>query len=138
MWWKKKSSPPGGPILRHEAQAPPEPDVAHADDERLSAHLARCLGQKETVFHELVSDPVHIDVHIVPPGDGHPYHVLMTSGMSALPMNVPATLDDRDAWTHAELCMVLPAAWELDQAALDDERHYWPIRLLKSMARLPH
>ena len=34
--------------------------------------------------------------------------------------------------------MTLPAHWQLDQASLDDERWYWPIRLLKTLARLPH
>lgn len=31
-----------------------------------------------------------------------------------------------------------PAEWQLDQQALEDESWYWPIRLIKGLARLPH
>jgi hypothetical protein len=34
--------------------------------------------------------------------------------------------------------MTLPADWQLDQASFKDEAWYWPIRLLKDLARLPH
>lgn len=130
-------SPGGSKMLRHEAKAGGG-DVGHADDERISAHLEQHLGPLGMVFHELVSDRVHIDVHTVPPTAARPYVALVTSGMSAKPMTVPADLDGRDQWMHAELCLFLPPTWPLEQAQLSDERHYWPIRLLKMLARLPH
>lgn len=128
----------GSPILRHGEAAAPRTDVAHADDERISRHLHDCFGVEGMVFHEIVSDRVHIDVHMVPPTEDCPCIVLVTSGMSALPMTVPDEMDDRASWQHAELCMLLPPHWKLEQEALSDERNYWPIRLLKQLARLPH
>ena len=38
---------------------------------------------------------------------------------------------------RAELAIALPADWKLDQESMKDEKWYWPIRLLKSLARLP-
>lgn len=124
--------------MRHDHVAPPRHGVAHADDERISRHLRARLGAEGMVFHELVSDRVHVDVHLVPPTHDRPSVVLVTSGMSALPMTVPESVTDRATWEHAELCMVLPPTWRFDEAALSDERSYWPIRVLKQLARLPH
>jgi hypothetical protein len=128
----------GSPIYRHTEIAPSDGGVAHADDERLVKHMEACFGVQGMVFHEIVSDRVHIDVHMVPPTDDRPCYVLMTSGMSGLPMTVPDEMEDRASWTHAELCLLLPPGWKLDQGAFSDERNYWPIRLLKQLARLPH
>ena len=41
-------------------------------------------------------------------------------------------------WRYSELLVCLPPDWVLDQDQLEDERHYWPIRWLKTLARLPH
>ena len=38
---------------------------------------------------------------------------------------------------RAELAIALPADWKLDQESMKDEKWYWPIRLLKVLARLP-
>ena len=66
-------SPSGSPILRHAKAAPPSDTIEHADDERLSEHLAKVIGGNGFVWHEIVSDRVHIDVHAVPPSEKHPY-----------------------------------------------------------------
>jgi suppressor of fused protein SUFU len=39
---------------------------------------------------------------------------------------------------HAELMLRLPPDWPMEEAAFEDESAYWPIRLLKVLARLPH
>ena len=103
--------------------------------EQISAHVDEHIGPIVTVFHELVSDLVHIDIHMVPPTEGRPYTTLVTSGMSDLPMTTPAgtTLP-----RYAELLLSLPSDWPLSQEAFSDERNYWPIRMLKTLARLPH
>ena len=51
-------------------------------------------------------------------------------------------LFDNTAMALAELYfqwkdIALPADWKLDQESMKDEKWYWPIRLLKSLARLP-
>ena len=101
----------GTRILRHDrkgdiAGGPASPE--HADDESISNHVADKIGPIETVYHELVSDVVHVDVHWVKASDSRPFHVLVTSGMSALPMSVP---QGDPSVHHAELIALLPETW---------------------------
>jgi hypothetical protein len=118
----------------HRRPAPAE----HADHDWLEAierHMTEHAGPAEWVFHELVSDLVHVDVHVVPAREGDDHHVLYTTGCSALAMKVPEGVDSSP---HAELMVNLPAWWKLGQEHFKDERWYWPIRWLKLLARLPH
>lgn len=108
-----------------------EPGAAEAIERHIEAHF----GPISFVWHELASDLVHIDVHVVEPTGDRPWVTLVTSGMSDLPMTVPTRAD---VSPYAELTMCLPADWPLSQEAFGDERAYWPIRLLKTVARLPH
>ncbi len=127
----------GSPVYRH-APRRKEFQLAAGDStaiEAITKHIEAHVGKIETVFHELVSDLVHVDVHYVEPTDGKPYHTLITSGMSDLPMTVPEGAED---FRHAELVISLPPSWPLTQKAFEDERNYWPIRWLKILARLPH
>lgn len=134
---KNEKSPGGSDILRHEAVAG-DGEIAHADDERITAHLTRAIAAPTSVFHELISDRIHVDVHIIPAADDRPFITLASAGMSARPMTMPAQMKDAAEWSLAELCVFLPPDWPLDQEAMKDERNYWPIRLLKTLARLPH
>lgn len=132
------SAPRGSGIVRYPARdrawepaAEREPDTAEA----IERHIERYIGRPAFVWHEIVSDLVHIDVDLVEPSPTRPYNTLITSGMSDLPMTVP---DGADCSRYAELMMCLPADWPLTQEALGAESAYWPIRLLKMVARLPH
>jgi hypothetical protein len=133
---KKEVSPGGSPILHHEPRSAGF-NVATPGDggvEAVEAHFTRVVGSPETVFHELVSDLVHIDVHVIPPAGGRDHWVLFTTGMSDRPMTVP-----RPALPHyAELMVSLPSAWRVQEPAMKDERWYWPVRWLKLLARFPH
>jgi hypothetical protein len=100
----------------------------------IEEHIARHFGVAETVWHEIASDLVHIDVHVTAPSAERPLYTLVTSGMSDLPMNVPPAVDT----PYAELMMALPSDWPLTAEAFRDEAAYWPVRLLKTIARLPH
>lgn len=57
-------------------------------------------------------------------------------GMGAHRMNVPEELKDKKL-ERAEMVICLPPDWKLDEKSMDDETWYWPIRLLKALARLP-
>lgn len=130
--------PRGSEILRHPPRERPwEPAGAGEADtvEAVDRHIGRHFGPIAFVWHELASDLVHIDVHVVEPTEDRPWITLVTSGMSDLPMAVPA---EAGVSPYAELMMCLPADWPLSQEAFGDERAYWPIRLLKTVARLPH
>jgi hypothetical protein len=125
----------GSRIYRHDAPAG-EPEIALGDEqliEAVSGHVERHIGPIEQVFHELVSPTVHLDVLCVDPSDERPWFTLVTCGMSAKPMRAP-----EPGLTHAELALALPPDWPMEQEAWRDERHYWPIRLLKFLGRLPH
>jgi hypothetical protein len=104
--------------------------------EAVTAHMTACFGAPTQVWHELASDLVHIDVHLIPPSEEHPSITLFTTGMSDLPMTLaPAATG---APVHAELMVHLPASWQLGEDALHDASRYWPVRWLMTLARLPH
>lgn len=134
-------SPGGSNILRHQAKERPlEAPAFSAGLEEIEQHFARHFGEPATVFHEIVSDIVHLDVHVIAPSAARNHWTLFTTGMSDLPMTVPEGLDE---FRFAELMMQLPASWRIDALAVtpppaDLERWYWPLRWLKQLARLPH
>ena len=127
----------GGMVLRHQPrQAEFEPAFGDPDAiERIGAHIEKHLGKVEGVFHEVVSDLVHLDVHWVGPSEQRPFHTLITTGMSDRPMTVP---EGTEELAFAELLICLPSSWPLSHEAFQDERNYWPVRWLKQLARLPH
>jgi hypothetical protein len=55
--------------------------------------------------------------------------------MSDRPMTVP---EGAEAYRYGELVICLPPDWQLSMEAFKDERWYWPVRLLKVLARFPH
>jgi hypothetical protein len=141
----EKYSESGDPIYNYENAKPKEFTPAFGDGENIEAisnHIEMHVGKIESVFHEILSDLVHIDVHWVKPTDELPYNVLVTSGMSDLPMNTPEGIG---VSKHIELCVLLPKDWKLtaeDYSLMEDvfkdENNYWPVRWLKIIARFPH
>lgn len=132
-----EQSESGAPVHRYQAQER-DFELAIGDEqsiEQISAHIEKHVGPVAEVFHELVSDLVHIDVHIVNPTADRNYYTLITSGMSDRPMHAPAKFPDLQ---YAELMLCLPPSWKLDQQSFKDDRNYWPIRMLKVLARFPH
>jgi hypothetical protein len=105
----------------------------------ITAHIKRHVGPTQGAFHELVSDQVHLDVIFVPPTDKLPHWTLVTSGMSDRPMKPPSAQTKE---SYAELLIRLPREWVVPgkpgQQEWKKEEHYWPIRLLKFVARFPH
>ncbi len=132
-----QESPSGAPIYRHQARQHDFEPVTGDEDtiEEVGNHIERTLGPVENVWHEIVSDLVHIDVHPVEPSKERPCWTLVTSGMSERPMRVPEGAED---FEYAELAICLPPDWPLDMESFKDERIYWPVRLLKGLARMPH
>jgi hypothetical protein len=114
-WFRKKDTP------------------AEADLEGISALLGAEIGNSGPVLHEIASSLIHLDVLTFVPTPPRNTHLLVTCGMSALPMAAP---DGEDRFL--ELCIELPSAWPLSSLAFKDERNYWPIRLLKDLGRYPH
>ena len=108
-------------------------DPDHID--AISEHVQKHLGPVKSVFHEIWSDKVHVDVHWVEPTESFPFNFLVTSGMSERPMCVPEELEGFD---YAELYMILPPDWPLDEKSLENEDNSWPLHSLRQLARFPH
>ena len=104
--------------------------------EAVEEHIAAHFGPVENVFHELVSPDIHVDICVVEPSADRDYYTLVTMGMGAHRMKVPEELAEYKL-ERAELAIALPPDWKLDEESLKDERWYWPIGLLKVLARLP-
>ncbi len=127
----------GAPILRHEHQEI-DLEIAVGDSENIEAisdHIEKHIGPIGNVFHEVISDLVHIDVHIVEPTEARNFYSLVTSGMSDRAMSAP---EEYSACAYSELMICLPPDWPMGDEAWKDEENYWPIRLLKTLARFPH
>lgn len=141
----KEKSESGAPIYRYNENQENKFTPASGDGENIDAisnHIETHIGPIESVFHEILSDQVHIDVHWVKPTSKNPFHVLVTSGMSDKAMNVPAEID---APKYLELFVLLPPDWKIEaknhetmENVFSDENAYWPIRWLKTIARFPH
>ena len=101
--------------------------------DKVSEYIKQQYGEFDIVAHELVSPDIHCDIAIVPPTDDQPYYKLVTMGAGAFKMNVPEDLKS-DVYERAEYVVFLPADWNIKS---DKEEDYWPIRMLKTVARLP-
>ena len=119
----------GEPVIPREHYG--EEEMAAVED-----HIAAHWGPADNVFHELVSPDIHVDVCVVEPAGERDWYTLVTMGMGAHRMNVPEELAEQRL-ERAELAITLPPDWQLDGDSLKDERWYWPVRLLKELARLP-
>lgn len=117
---------------REEARYSPE-IYSEAQLDAVEGHIAAHFGEYATVFHELVSPDIHVDICVIEPTDARPYYTLVTMGMGAHVMAVPAQLRGRKL-ERAELLVHLPADWKAGDEA---EIWYWPLRWLKILARLP-
>lgn len=134
---EERQSKGGSTIIRHEERErswePPgfEESVA----EEVERHFAGVGLEGDSVFHEIASDMIHVDVHICEPSDERPFYTLYTTGMADRAMSTP---DGMEEFSRAELMLCLPANWPLEERLIDEEENYWPIRILKYFARFPH
>ena len=126
---------PAGDTPQNEETGAPEV-YSEEEMETIEGHIQQYFGEFETVFHELSSPDIHVDICVVPPSSERNYYTLVTMGMGAHKMNVPEELAEYKL-ERAELAIALPKGWKLKQEDMRDERWYWPIRLLKTLARLP-
>lgn len=111
-----------------------EPEMYTEEEmDAIEEHITKNFGDYDSVYHEIISPDIHVDVCMIPPSKERNYHVLVTMGMGAHFMNVPEELAEYKL-ERAELAICLPADWNLQS---DEERWYWPIRMLKVLARLP-
>lgn len=113
--------------------------------EEIENHFDKLFNVKDgerIVFHEIVSDIVHLDVHLIKPSEERPFQVLFTTGMSDLPMIMPedASEDFKKDHERAEIYCILPADWKLENNMTNEEKdkYYWVVSSIKMAARYPH
>ena len=141
-WKSTNGSPDDGDEDDSDGERPEDEESGVPEvytEEEMNAveeHIQQYFGKFENVFHELDSPDIHVDICVVPPSEERDYHTLVTMGMGAHRMNVPEELAEYKL-ERAELAIALPGNWKLKHEDLKNERWYWPIRLLKTLARLP-
>jgi hypothetical protein len=128
-------------IIRHDQ---PGPRVFVGGDspslELIVEHITTHIGKPDTVIHEIASEYVHVDVHVVPPKPDRDFYTLITSGMSDQPMKVPKQVKGKGL-EFAELMLCLPSSWKMspgDVMTGDTMDKDWPVIWLRRLARFPH
>lgn len=125
------------PIWEPKNEAKMENSQRTRVDEILDYMTARFGPVDQISQQELLSQGlgISISIHCIPPNEVHPYYVLFTTGMSDLPMTVPA---GKDEWKFAELVMHLPETWHHPLKDKDSENWSWPMGVLRRAASAPH
>ena len=140
-------TPGGSPVYRYQnhqqEEGPRPPEKVGLYAEAVEAHFNRLFPNRgHFVLHEILSDLIHVDIHILRPAGDANYYVLYTTGMSDLPMCLPEGLEDREDLKYAELYMFLPGSWnvgeDLESSQNLPPESYWPFQMLKFLARFPH
>ena len=111
------------------------PEIYPGEDlDALEQHIENYFGSFKNIYHEISSPDIHVDIVVIEPTPERNYYILLTMGMGARKMNVPAELEEYHL-ERAEIMVCLPPDWKLDD--LSEEKWYWPLRWLKILARLP-
>lgn len=110
-----------------------ELDTADLYDAEIGAHIERTLGAIDGVLHDMTPGALRVHVYHVAADAGRPFQLLITSGMSSLPMTFPE--DGYEALRRAELLVMLPPDWNV---RAQEDVSTWPMQWLKILARLPH
>ena len=145
----------GVPVYRPEKRQRGENEMPAITPymKQIERHLEKHVGPLGPVFHEMISDEVHLDLYIIPPTNQEPsqehplgtYHyTIVTGGLSAKPQNVPPKARG-EVSPYQELMVALPADWPgmqpdgtWDDDAMKHQENWWPMYWLKKIARMPH
>lgn len=105
--------------------------------EIIDNHLDHFFDENEdiVVFDEIESETIHRDIFFIKAIQDRPYHILLSCGMSALPMTVPKDIESSE---FVEIMILLPKEWNLEYNSFSDEKNYWPIRIMKEIMMSPH
>jgi hypothetical protein len=103
--------------------------------EAIENHLDVFMGKDSDilVFDEIHSQDFHLDVYWIKPNKDRNYLLLMTSGVSGIPLKTPKKIFSK----YIELCILLPKEWKLEKENWRKPKNYWPIEILKSTGRYP-
>lgn len=128
----------GAPIFKYDyVETGWRPPTFGIEDqmEKIEEHIHKYFGEPASVYHELASDLIHLDVYHIKPNENRNFHTFITSGMSFIPMN---PIEGAEHEKYAELIVCLPADWPVSEEDFNNINNYWPIAWLKMLARFPH
>lgn len=112
-------------------QEPPKYVYSKEEVKQLENFVKNKYGEYTSVYHELYSPDIHLDILVVPPSKKDNYYKLITKGMGAYKMNVPSIINNK-GYDRAELVMYLPPEWDFK-----NKDNNWIISQLKVIARTP-
>lgn len=122
---------------RRPAQATPY-------EQEICKHMEAVFPNRTTrVYRETNPEFLQVDVFVMKAPTKADFHVLYTTGMSALPMTLPQEfLPQYRDLERAELLLLLPAEWDILTGYETDadvpDALWWPVTLMKYLARFPH
>ena len=123
-----------------EGAALDETDDYYGADEidDIQDYIEHRFGEIASIGHEKKSEGVHIDLAVIEPSEENPYYTIVTIGAGAYRMPLTDEQRIKDLNTeYNEYVMYLPPNWkELEEGDIKEE-NWWPIRLLKMVARSP-
>lgn len=103
----------------------------------LERHIKKYFGSWSRVLHgapvQASSPDIQLDIFVIEPDPERDFYTLVTVGMGARRMNIPAELATLRL-ERAELLLSLPPEWEPEQA---EKGRQWPLYLLERLAGLP-
>lgn len=97
------------------------PPLSAEDDAKLCAHIKQHFGPYRTLIK---TD--RYEILNVPPTPEHDFNLIITKGLSARQLEVPAGVDPLTD-SRLELSMCLPAAWEFSNS---EGYNIWPLNVL--------
>ncbi|HEY0742398.1 MAG TPA: suppressor of fused domain protein [Chryseosolibacter sp.] len=101
-------------------------------------HIERYFkGSNITVFHEVPTLDIHLDVFHIRPKNST-FEILLTSGMSSLAMNVSEIHKNSDSFKFAELMALIPKGIDFGKIYPSGSKYDWIISMIKQSAKFPH
>lgn len=137
--FQKKEITKGGSVVMRHTTGNSEVTFSSLTNEEMqliNEHVEKYIGPIDQVLHELVSTGIHLDILHIKPSKKLPFNILVTMGASEYKMNMPENLADH--FSYAEYVIFLPKDWHMSQADWKNDDNYWPIRMLKEIARMPN
>jgi hypothetical protein len=106
--------------------------------ELVSKHIDNYFkGSDVSVFHEIPTLDIHLDVYHIKPKKSD-FEVLLTAGMSSIPMNVGEIPDNPDLYKFAELMVLIPKGIDFGKMFPSGTKYDWIISMIKRCAKFPH
>lgn len=106
--------------------------------ELVDKHIETFFKEADTnVFHEIPTLDIHLDVYHIRPKNSE-FEILLTSGMSSIPMNVSGIPNDSDAYKFAELMVLIPKGIDFGKMYPSGTKYDWIISMIKQSAKFPH